>query len=244
MPSRLDAVKPPLLADVQAAEARRGGGRGARSSRDPTPGGHGRNPTPQGPEIAGLIGEIQLLVGYRRDLGSTVARYIDVRVIAATDVRLEAAVAAGRFRAPLYHRLAGYAVRLPALREHRHEPTAPPEPAASSCRPQTGSDLAYGTAPNFAVDTRLPLPPRVMPGSGVGAGPSEAGRGGCRSFSGAVRHVTSRTLSRSHGATRRTAGFRGSVAFRAGFGIWHGACLSLVNELSPAPCPACMERST
>ncbi len=54
-------------------------------------------------------------------VGSTAAREIDVHVIAATDLRIEAAVAGGRFSAPLYHRLAGYAVRLPALRERRDD---------------------------------------------------------------------------------------------------------------------------
>ncbi|MEM1205567.1 MAG: sigma-54 factor interaction domain-containing protein, partial [Acidobacteriota bacterium] len=42
---------------------------------------------------------------------------IEVRVIAATDLRLEEAMEGGRFRAPLYHRLAGYTLHLPPLRE-------------------------------------------------------------------------------------------------------------------------------
>ena len=44
---------------------------------------------------------------------------VDVRVIAATDADLDDAVAAGRFRAPLLHRLAGWEIRLPALAERR-----------------------------------------------------------------------------------------------------------------------------
>ena len=42
---------------------------------------------------------------------------VDVRVIAATDARLEEAMASDRFRAPLYHRLAAYTLGLPPLRE-------------------------------------------------------------------------------------------------------------------------------
>jgi two-component system nitrogen regulation response regulator GlnG len=54
-------------------------------------------------------------------VGSTEARAVDVRVIAATDARLEEAMAEGRFRTPLYHRLAGYTVELPPLRERRDD---------------------------------------------------------------------------------------------------------------------------
>ena len=52
-------------------------------------------------------------------VGGVETRRVDVRVIAATDADLETASAEGRFRAPLLHRLAGYELRLPALRERR-----------------------------------------------------------------------------------------------------------------------------
>jgi two-component system nitrogen regulation response regulator GlnG len=45
----------------------------------------------------------------------------DVRLIAATDANLEAHIREGRFKAPLLHRLAGYEIRLPALRERRED---------------------------------------------------------------------------------------------------------------------------
>jgi two-component system nitrogen regulation response regulator GlnG len=54
-------------------------------------------------------------------VGSEESRRVDLRLIAATDADLERAVQAGRFRAPLLHRLAGYAIRLPALRQRRDD---------------------------------------------------------------------------------------------------------------------------
>ncbi|MFT3775907.1 MAG: sigma-54 dependent transcriptional regulator [Minicystis sp.] len=45
----------------------------------------------------------------------------DVRLIAATDADLEQHIREGRFKAPLLHRLAGYEIRLPPLRERRED---------------------------------------------------------------------------------------------------------------------------
>src|SRR5215210_7591159 len=59
--------------------------------------------------------------GEVQPLGSEELARVDVRVLAATDADLEQAVAAGRFRAPLLHRLSGYAIRLPARRERRDD---------------------------------------------------------------------------------------------------------------------------
>jgi two-component system nitrogen regulation response regulator GlnG len=44
-----------------------------------------------------------------------------VRLIAATDANLEDQIRQGQFKAPLLHRLAGYEVRLPPLRERRED---------------------------------------------------------------------------------------------------------------------------
>ena len=44
-----------------------------------------------------------------------------MRVVAATDADLEARAAGGGFKAPLFHRLAGYVLRLPPLRERRDD---------------------------------------------------------------------------------------------------------------------------
>jgi two-component system nitrogen regulation response regulator GlnG len=54
-------------------------------------------------------------------VGSTAPLKVDVRLIAATDADLENAVEQGRFRAPLLHRLAGYEIVLPPLRDRRDD---------------------------------------------------------------------------------------------------------------------------
>jgi two-component system NtrC family response regulator len=50
-------------------------------------------------------------------LGGTKKVMADVRVVAATNVNLEEAIQAGKFRADLYHRLSPIQVRVPPLRE-------------------------------------------------------------------------------------------------------------------------------
>jgi two-component system, NtrC family, nitrogen regulation response regulator GlnG len=78
-------------------------------------------------EIGEASQEVQPLLlralesGEIQPLGSEEPARVDVRIVAATDADLEQAVAAGRFRAPLLHRLGGYAIRLPALRERRDD---------------------------------------------------------------------------------------------------------------------------
>ncbi|HEX4962043.1 MAG TPA: sigma-54 dependent transcriptional regulator [Thermoanaerobaculia bacterium] len=54
-------------------------------------------------------------------VGAQSALKVDVRVLAATDADLEQRVQAGTFREPLLHRLAGYSIRLPPLRERRDD---------------------------------------------------------------------------------------------------------------------------
>lgn len=46
---------------------------------------------------------------------------IDVRLVAATDADLEGGIRAGEFKAPLLHRLAGYEIRVPPLRDRRED---------------------------------------------------------------------------------------------------------------------------
>ncbi len=72
------------------------------------------------PEVQVLLLRV-LETGEVQPVGAEAPRRVDVRVLAATDADLEDAIAAGRFRAPLLHRLNGYEIRLPALRERRED---------------------------------------------------------------------------------------------------------------------------
>ncbi len=56
-----------------------------------------------------------------RPLGSVEASPLDVRLIAATNERLETGIAAARFRADLYYRLAEFSITVPPLRERRED---------------------------------------------------------------------------------------------------------------------------
>jgi DNA-binding NtrC family response regulator len=56
-----------------------------------------------------------------RPVGSTKRTTINVRILAATNVDLEAAVAQGNFRRDLYFRLNVLSLRIPALRERRQD---------------------------------------------------------------------------------------------------------------------------
>jgi two-component system nitrogen regulation response regulator GlnG len=62
-----------------------------------------------------------LETGRVQAVGGEADRPVDVRVIAATDADLESAIADGRFREPLLHRLAGFVLRLPPLRARRDD---------------------------------------------------------------------------------------------------------------------------
>jgi two-component system nitrogen regulation response regulator GlnG len=72
------------------------------------------------PEVQKMLLRV-LETGEVRPLGSSRTRKVDVRLIAATDEKLEVAVRQGRFLEPLLHRLSGYQIPLPPLRERRED---------------------------------------------------------------------------------------------------------------------------
>lgn len=78
-------------------------------------------------EIAEAAPEIQVMLlraletGEIRPLGSKRPERVAVRLITATDTDLTAAVAAGRFRLALLHRLASFQIRVPPLRARRDD---------------------------------------------------------------------------------------------------------------------------
>jgi two-component system nitrogen regulation response regulator GlnG len=78
-------------------------------------------------EIGEVQPEVQVLLlraletGEIYPVGSASLLRVDARIVAATDADLEARVRSGEFRSPLLHRLAGFEIRLPPLRERRDD---------------------------------------------------------------------------------------------------------------------------
>jgi two-component system nitrogen regulation response regulator GlnG len=78
-------------------------------------------------EIGATPAEVQPLLLRALDsyeiqpLGNVGPRRVDVRLITATDADMEQAIAAGLFRSALLHRLEGYQLAVPPLRERRED---------------------------------------------------------------------------------------------------------------------------
>ncbi len=120
------AAVPPALAAAELFGAARGAYTGADRRRDGFFGlAHGG--TLFLDEVGETPAEVQPLLlraleqGEIQPVGGEEPRRVDVRLIAAADTPLEEAVAAGRFRAPLLHRLSGYEIRVPPLAARRED---------------------------------------------------------------------------------------------------------------------------
>ena len=78
-------------------------------------------------EIGEASPEVQVLLlrvletGEIQAVGDETLARVQVRVLAATDAKLDEAVNRGQFRAPLLHRLAGYQISLAPLRQRRDD---------------------------------------------------------------------------------------------------------------------------
>ncbi|MEM9558119.1 MAG: sigma 54-interacting transcriptional regulator [Acidobacteriota bacterium] len=78
-------------------------------------------------EIGDTPAEVQPLLlraletGELQTVGADGSSRVEVRLVTATDAALETEVAAGRFRAPLLHRLRGFEILIPPLRQRRDD---------------------------------------------------------------------------------------------------------------------------
>nr|WP_242543850.1 sigma 54-dependent Fis family transcriptional regulator [Corallococcus sp. NCSPR001] len=72
------------------------------------------------PEVQALLLRV-LETGEMYPVGSRTPVKLNVRLVAATDAHLEVQIQQGTFKAPLMHRLAGYGIQLPPLRERRED---------------------------------------------------------------------------------------------------------------------------
>ncbi len=120
------AAIPPQLAAAELFGAAKGAFTGAEQK---TPGyfRRARGGTLFLDEIGETSPDVQAMIlraldsGEVQPVGGSEPVRVDVRVLAATDADLEQAVADGRFRAPLLHRLSGYELYLPPLRRRRED---------------------------------------------------------------------------------------------------------------------------
>jgi two-component system nitrogen regulation response regulator GlnG len=147
-------------------------------------------------EVGEASTEVQALLlralesGEIQPVGGEPAHRVDVRVVAATDADLEASVTAGRFRAPLLHRLDGYSLRTPPLRERPddvarllahfldHEWRSlgvvgpPPWPCADAVARLATADWPGNVRQLRNVARRLALGGQPFPDAGIGRAPS------------------------------------------------------------------------
>jgi len=54
-------------------------------------------------------------------LGETITRYVDVRIISATDIKVDEAIQTGKFRQHLFYRLNVVSIEIPPLRNRKDD---------------------------------------------------------------------------------------------------------------------------
>jgi len=98
--------------------------------------------------------------GEVRPVGATQVRKVNVRIVAATNRRLEDEVAAGRFRQDLYYRLKVFPIEVPPLRERRDDIAA----LAGHFLDQHAKEIGKSVA-GFAQETLVALAAHPWPGN-------------------------------------------------------------------------------
>jgi two-component system response regulator AtoC len=98
--------------------------------------------------------------GEVKPVGSDSVKHVDVRVVAATNVNLKAAIAAGAFRQDLFYRLNVIAINLPPLRDREDDVLR-----LAQHFMQKYADLAGRRAPRLAPDAALCLSRYDWPGN-------------------------------------------------------------------------------
>jgi Nif-specific regulatory protein len=99
--------------------------------------------------------------GEIRLVGDNQPRKVDVRVLAATNRRLEDEVKAGRFREDLYYRLRVFPIRIPPLRERLDDMPALASHLVRRVASQLGKPVQDPTPEALALLARYPFPGNV-----------------------------------------------------------------------------------
>jgi two-component system response regulator HupR/HoxA len=99
--------------------------------------------------------------GEIRQVGDNQPRKVDVRVVAATNRRLEEEVKAGKFREDLYYRLRVFPIRIPPLRERLDDVPALARHLVRRAATQIGKHVEDPTPEALALLARYPFPGNV-----------------------------------------------------------------------------------
>ncbi len=103
-----------------------------------------------------------LETGEIQPVGGNTPQVVDVRVVSATDAELEKGIAEGRFRAPLLHRLAGFHISIPPLRERPEDVGVLATAFAAEVRVEVGDPPEWGLPAGLvAAWARHPWPGNV-----------------------------------------------------------------------------------